>query len=106
MVERHCWVLRRAGAGGVNNARYFVRVAATDLFAVEASFAVPTQRLDLNFSGAEGRAEAQAASVLDLEGWSGDKATKIVYAGEGTRVADRPLTRVRYRLRADRDQVR
>ncbi len=45
-------------------ASYHVRVAGDGLFGVEATFHIPTRHLQVRFSEAIGRPEAQAASVL------------------------------------------
>ncbi|MCA9763879.1 MAG: hypothetical protein KC544_12200 [Gemmatimonadetes bacterium] len=86
-------------------ASYHVRWLGADRFGVEARFAVPTARLALRFSEAIGRPEAQAASVVALEGWRGDAAAAVAYRGEGTWTSARPLTRVRYEVVADHDAV-
>lgn len=86
-------------------ARYVVSRVGPDAFAVEADITAPVSRLVLGFSEAEGRPEAQAASVEALEGWADGRPVKVTYAGEGTWSAPAPLTRLRYRLRADHDAV-
>ncbi len=89
-------------------ANYTVRYVGTDLFEVEAEFARPTNRLDVRFSGATGRPEGQAASVSSLSGWDSDEGeVAIQYVGEGGwSTGDSALSRIRYRLKADHDDVR
>lgn len=87
-------------------ASYVVRQAGPDLFQVQATFQVPTRQLGVRFSEAVGRPEAQAASVLQLEGRAGDRPVAVPYVGEGRWSAAEPLTTARYQLRADHDQVR
>jgi predicted metalloprotease with PDZ domain len=87
-------------------ASYAVSRAGPDLFGVRAAFHTPTRHLVLRFSEAIGRPEAQAASVLELEGTAGDRAVAIHYDGEGAWSAAEPLTAIHYQLRADHDEVR
>ncbi|MBK8006514.1 MAG: hypothetical protein IPK12_22190 [Gemmatimonadetes bacterium] len=87
-------------------ASYVVRLASAGLFGVEAAFHVPTRHLQVRFSEAIGRPEAQAASVLQLEGEAGGRPVPVQYDGEGRWSAAEPLTRIRYQLRADHDEVR
>ncbi len=87
-------------------ASYAVSRAGPDLFGVQARFHTPTRHLAVRFSEAIGRPEAQAASVLGLEGMAGDHAVPMHYDGKGAWSAAEPLTAIRYQLRADHNQVR
>jgi predicted metalloprotease with PDZ domain len=84
-------------------ARYHVQHAAPDAFLVEADFAQPTARLDLNSHGSS-RKDAQAESVRDLQAFdAAGKPVPIVFAGNGTWEMKQAASRVTYRLVADHD---
>jgi predicted metalloprotease with PDZ domain len=87
---------------------YTVRHAGGDVFDVEARFAVPTRRLDLNSHEASGRPDSQAASVRELQAFDATGApTPILFQGKGTwTLAQAPAARIRYRLAADHDGAR
>jgi predicted metalloprotease with PDZ domain len=85
-------------------ARYRVRFESPDAFRVEAEFAQPTARLDLNSHGSS-RQDAQAASVRDLQAFDAQgRPVPVVFAGNGTwEFKAAPASRITYRLLADHD---
>jgi predicted metalloprotease with PDZ domain len=87
-------------------ARYRVAYAAPDAFRVEADFAQPTTRLDLNSHGSS-RPDAQAASVRDLQAFDAQgKPVAVAFAGNGTwEFKAAPASRITYRLLADHDDA-
>lgn len=88
-------------------ARYRVQYLGSDRFQVEAEFAQPTSRLDLNASSPPGRPEGQAASVRELQAFDGEgKPVAIAFVGDGTwEIKQAPARRIRYELVADHDAV-
>ena len=85
-------------------ARYVVRHAGADRFAVEATFAVPSTRLDLNSHGSS-RPDAQAGSVRDLHAFdAAGKEVPIAFVGNGTwELKGGAASRIAYTLVADHD---
>jgi predicted metalloprotease with PDZ domain len=85
-------------------ARYVVRHAGADRFTVEATFAVPSTRLDLNSHGSS-RADAQAGSVRDLHAFdAAGKEVPIAFVGNGTwELEGGAASRIAYTLVADHD---
>lgn len=88
-------------------ARYQVRYLGADRFQVDATFAQPTTRLDLNASSPPGRPDGQAASVKGLQAFdAAGQPVAIVFIGDGTwEMKQAPATRIRYELHADHDAV-
>jgi predicted metalloprotease with PDZ domain len=86
-------------------ALYRVSVAGDDRFLVEASFAAPVTRLDLNAHGSS-RPDAQAGSVTQLAAFDASgKAVPIAFAGNGTwELKGGAASRVQYHLVADHDR--
>jgi predicted metalloprotease with PDZ domain len=85
-------------------ARYTVRHAGGDSFRVEATFAAPVSRLDLN-SHDSSRKDAQAGSVHELAAFGADgKPVPIAFAGNGTwELKGGTASRIAYTLVADHD---
>jgi predicted metalloprotease with PDZ domain len=85
-------------------AHYRVRYAGDDRFLVEADFAQPTTRLDLNSHGSS-RADAQAGSVKGLVAYGADgQPVPIAFVGNGGwETKGAPATRIAYTLVADHD---
>ena len=88
-------------------ARYRVHYLGSDRFRVEATFAQPTSRLDLNASSPPGRPDGQAASVKGLQAFDGEgRPVPIEFVGDGTwEMKQAPARRIRYELVADHDAV-
>lgn len=88
-------------------ARYRVSYLGEDRFLVEAEFAQPTSRLDLNDHGATGRPTGQAASVRALQAFdAAGKPVAVDFVGQGTwQMNGAPAHRIRYELAADHDAV-
>lgn len=87
--------------------RYHVRYLGADRFQVEATFADPTARLDLNASSPPGRPDGQAASVRGLQAFdAAGRPVAVEFVGDGTwEMKQAPARRIRYELVADHDAV-
>ena len=84
---------------------YRVSYAGNDRFLVEATFAQPTRRLDLNSHESKARPKAQAESVRDLQAFdAAGKPVPIEFVGTGGwELKQGAATRIRYTLVADHD---
>lgn len=88
-------------------ASYQVRYVGNDQFQVDATFAVPTDRLDLNSHDGSQRPNSQAESVRSLQAFdANNKPVPIAFAGHGTwELKQGAASRISYRLIADHDLV-
>lgn len=86
-------------------ASYRVRYLGEDQFQVEAEFAQPTARLDLNSHEASGRPDSQAASIKSLTAFdAGGKPVPVSFVGHGTwEFKNGSASRIAYRVVADHD---
>jgi len=84
---------------------YRVQYAGNDRFTVEADFAQPTTRLDLNSHESKARPRAQAESVRDLQAFDAQgKPVSIEFVGNGGwEMKQGAAMRIRYTLVADHD---
>jgi len=84
---------------------YTVHYAGNDRFQVEATFAQPTTRLDLNNHESKARPRGQAESVRDLQAFDAQgKPVAIEFVGNGGwEMKQGAATRIRYTLVADHD---
>jgi predicted metalloprotease with PDZ domain len=84
---------------------YRVAYAGNDRFSVEADFAQPTTRLDLNSHESKARPRAQAESVRDLQAFDAQgKPVPIEFVGNGGwELKQGAATRIKYTLVADHD---
>jgi hypothetical protein len=86
-------------------ASYHVRYLGEDQFQVEADFAQPTDRLDLNSHEASGRPDSQAASIKELIAFDASgKPVPVSFVGHGTwEFRNGSASRIAYRVVADHD---
>jgi predicted metalloprotease with PDZ domain len=98
-------LLFAAGALAAEPTRYRVRYAGHDQFQVEASFAQPTTRLDLNSHESKARPKAQAESIRELQAFdAAGKPVPIEFVGQGGwELKHGAAARIRYRVIADHD---
>jgi predicted metalloprotease with PDZ domain len=84
---------------------YRVRYAGEDRFTVDADFAQPTTRLDLNSHESKARPRGQAESVRDLQAFDAQgKPVPIEFVGTGGwKMKQGAATRIHYTLVADHD---
>jgi predicted metalloprotease with PDZ domain len=84
---------------------YRVSYAGNDRFQVEAEFAQPTTRLDLNNHGSKARPNGQAESVKDLQAFDAQgKPVPVSFVGNGGwEVKQGAASRICYTLVADHD---
>lgn len=94
-------------AGPTASSHFQVKYQGGNRFHLEARFAQPVQRLDLNDHGAAGRPGGQAASVRELVAFDAKgRPVPVEFIGEGTwRMPKAPASRIRYELVADHDAV-
>jgi hypothetical protein len=85
--------------------QYHVSYAGHDQFQVEAEFAQPTTRLDLNNHESKARKNGQADSIRALQAFGADgKPVPIEFVGNGGwEMKHGAATRIRYRVVADHD---
>lgn len=85
--------------------QYRVQYAGDDAFQVEASFARPTTRLDLNTHESKARPDSQAASIRELKAFdAAGKPVAIEFVGRGGwEMKQGPASRVSYKVLADHD---
>lgn len=99
-----CFHVALAGAADTRTT-YRVSYAGHDAFQVEANFAQPTTRLDLNSHESKARPKGQAESIRDLQAFDADgKPVPIEFVGTGGwEMKQGAARRVRYRVIADHD---
>ena len=97
--------LYAGAAHAADPTQYRVSHAGGDRFRVEASFAQPTTRLDLNTHESKARPDSQAASIRDLRAFDASgKPVAIEFVGRGGwEMKQGPALRVAYTVVADHD---
>jgi predicted metalloprotease with PDZ domain len=95
----------QASAADAATTEYRVRYAGHDQFEVEASFAQPTTRLDLNSHESKARPKGQAESIRELQAFdAAGKPVPIEFVGTGGwEMKQGAAARIRYRVIADHD---
>src|SRR5207342_2664169 len=88
-------------------AHYQVKYVGNDLFQVDATFATPTTRLDLNNHAGSQRPNAQSESIRSLQAFDDHgQPVPTVFVGQGTwEMKPLPASRVSYQVIADHDQA-
>ena len=100
--------LTAAGASCAQNfASYEVTYVSERLFEIEATFHTPHDVVGVYHQPTDERPEAQSESILNLEAFAPDNSpVSISYAGEGDWKAEEAVSRIRYQVKADHDQVK
>lgn len=98
-------LLLAGAARAAEPTRYHVQYAGNDQFEVDAVFAQPTTRLDLNSHESKARPKAQAESIRELQAFdAAGKPVPIEFVGTGGwELKQGAASRIHYRVLADHD---